>query len=246
MNLRENERVDDLGRRGYQIIQNKEKFCFGVDAALLAWFSEAREGEKILDLCSGNGIIPILMDARYACGDYTGLEIQEDMVEMACRSVALNQISDHVRMIAGDVKEASTLFPKGSFDVVTVNPPYMKHNVGIKNPDRSLAIARHEILLTLEDVLREASRLLRVGGRFYMVHRPGRLPEILSLMQQERIAPERMIMVHPNAERNATMVLVSGIRGGRNSLVTEPPVVIQGPDGEYTDKIREIYHDGRH
>ena len=246
MMLREHERIDDLMRRGYQIIQNENKFCFGVDAALLAWFAEVRQGEKVLDLCSGNGIVPVLMDARYACGDYTGLEIQEDLVEMAGRSAALNRAEDHIRFLSGDVKTASELFPKGSFDVVTVNPPYMKHNVGIKNPDPSLAIARHEILVELGDVLRESAKLLRVGGRFYMVHRPGRLPEILSGMLENRLQPERMILIHPNMERDATMVLVSGIRGGRNALKVEPPVIIHEAPGVYSEKIREIYHDGRH
>ena len=241
--LHENERIDDLKRRGYRIIQNSEKFCFGVDAALLAWFSEVHEGEKVLDLCSGTGVIPLLMDARNACGDYTGLEIQEDMVEMAQRSVLLNHAEDHIRMIAGDVKEASALFPKGSFDVITVNPPYMKYNDGLKNPDRRIAIARHEVLMVLGDVFRESAKLLRAGGRFYMIHRPGRLPEILSGMTACGIQPDRMVMIHPNAERVATMVLISGIRGGRNVLTAEPPVMIQDMEGNYSAKIRDIYHD---
>ncbi len=247
MILREHERIDDLMRRGYRIIQNETKFCFGIDPALLAWFAEVKSREKVMDLCSGSGVVPILMDARNACGDYTGLEIQEDMAEMAQRSAELNSASDHIRFVAGDVKEASSLFPKGSFDVVTVNPPYMKHNVGLKNPDESIAIARHEILLELSDVLREAAKLLRPAGRFYMIHRPGRLPEILQLMQEYRLQPERMIMVHPNNEREATMVLISGIRGGRNALIVESPVMVHETPGVYTDKVREIYYnDGRH
>ncbi len=245
MILREHERIDDLMRRGYRIIQNEQKFCFGVDAALLAWFAEVRPGERVMDLCSGTGVVAILMDARNACGDYTGLEIQEDMVEMASRSVLLNQAEDHIRMVQGDVKEASSLFPKGSFDVVTVNPPYMKHNVGLISPKKSIAIARAEILLELSDVLRESAKLLRTGGRFYMIHRPGRLPEILRLMQENSLQPERMIMVHPNTEREATMVLVSGIRGGRNSLTVEAPVFVHEKPGVYTEKIRDIYHNDK-
>ncbi len=242
MTLREHERIDDLMRRGYRIIQNETKFCFGIDAALLAWFAQVKPREKVMDLCSGSGVVPILMDARNACGDYTGLEIQEDMVEMAQRSAALNEAEDHIRFAAGDVKEASSLFPKSGYDVVTVNPPYMKHNVGLKNPDMSIAVARHEILLELSDVLREAAKLLRPGGRFYMIHRPGRLPEIMGLMQEYRLQPERMILVHPNKDREATMVLISGIRGGRNALLVEAPILVHETPGVYTEKVRDIYY----
>jgi len=241
--LLENERMDDLGRRGYRIIQNKTKFCFGVDATLLAWFAQVKKEDLVMDFCSGTGIVPILMDARYACGQYTGLEIQKDMVEMANRSAKLNQIENHVQFVQGDLKEASTLFKKSFYDVVTVNPPYMPKSTGLKNPDSDKAIARHEVLCTLSDVVEQASKLLKFGGHFYMVHRPVRLPNILEEMKQQKISPERVCFVHPYPDKEATMVLVSGVRGGHTLLKVEPPVVIYQEKEVYSETIRRIYQD---
>lgn len=241
--LKENERVDDLGRRGYKIIQNSTKFCFGVDAALLAWFAEVRPGEKILDLGTGTGIVPILMDARNNTGDYTGLEIQEEMVEMANRSVELNEISDHVRMVQGDIKKASETFGKAMFHVVTSNPPYMAVGNGLTNPDLSKALARHEIMCTLEDVVREAAAVLVPGGRFYMVHRPSRLPEILHWMNTYKLAPSKLVTVHPFVDREATMILISGTKNGHDILHIGEPVIIYESENNYTAQIKKIYDD---
>ena len=220
------ERIDDLGRRGYRIIQNRKKFCFGVDAALLAWFAKVSEGERVIDLGTGTGIIPILMEARYGTGSYVGLEIQEDMAEMAARSVRLNGLEDRVEMLQGDLRTASGRFGKSSFNVVTANPPYMPAGNGLQNPDPAKAAARHEILCTLDDVVREAALLLPKGGRFYMVHRPARLPGILERMRTYGIAPARLVFVHPSAGKDASMVLIAGTRGGRDILKTEAPVFI--------------------
>jgi len=241
--IRENERVDDLGRRNYQIIQNPTKFCFGVDATLLAWFAQVKENEKVLDFCSGTGIVPILMDARYQRGTYTGLEIQPDMVEMARRSALLNKIEDHVAFAEGDLKKASVLFRKSSYDVVTVNPPYMPYQAGLKNPDSDKAIARHEIKCTLEDVIEQASAMLKFGGRFYMVHRPTRLPGILEKMKEYKISPDRVRFVYPYADKEATMVLISGARGGHTLLKVEAPLVIYKEKDVYTDEVYRIYHE---
>ena len=257
--LKPGERIDDLGRRGYKVIQNPDRFCFGVDAALLSWFSSVRDGERVIDLGTGTGIIPILMDARYACGSYVGLELMADMAEMAGRSVQLNGIEDHVEILQGDLRTASERFGKASFDVVTSNPPYMPVGAGLPNPDPGKAAARHEVFCTLDDVLREAAKLLKVGGRFYMVHRPARLPGILSGMKTYGIAPSRLVFVHPYAGKEASMVLVSGTRGGKDILKVEAPVIIYeepsagrkgnasaeavhtGP--EYTKQLKEIYNE---
>ena len=238
-----NERIDDLGRRGYRIIQNRTRFCFGVDAVLLSWFADVRKGERVVDLCSGTGIVPLLMDARYGAGDYTGLEILPDLADMANRSAMLNDVETHVRFIRGDVKDAAELLGKGQFQAVTVNPPYMPAGSGLRNPDREMAIARHEILCTLEDVVRAAKSLLETGGRFYMVHRPGRLPEILSVMEAYRIAPERAVFVHPFADKDAAMVLISGISGGRNRMRTEAPLILYEAPGKYTEQVLKIYRE---
>lgn len=168
--LKDEERLDDLQRNGYQIIQKKDGFCFGMDAVLLSGFAAVKPGEKAIDLGTGTGIIPILLEAKYEGEHYTGLEIQDEVAEMAARSVALNHLEEKVSIVKGDIKEASRLFGAASFDVVTSNPPYMNDAHGLKNPDLPKAIARHEVLCTLDDVAREAAKLLRPGGRFYMVH----------------------------------------------------------------------------
>ena len=243
MELKPGERIDDLGRRGYRIIQDPKKFCFGIDAALISWFARIGPGENAADLGTGTGIIPLLMDARNACGTYTGLEIMPDMAEMAGRSVQLNHAEDHIRIVCGDLKEASALLGKGSFDVVTSNPPYMPAKNGLINPDPEKAAARHELLCTLEDVIREAALLLKPRGRFYLVHRPARLTDILTRMKAFGLAPARRMFVHPFADKEASLVLISATRGGRDILKTEPPVIIYRSPGVYTERVLTIYQE---
>ncbi len=239
--LKENERIDDLQRNGYVIIQNKEKFCFGMDAVLLSGFAQVKPGEKVIDLGTGTGIIPILLEAKYDGEHYTGLEIQKEMADMAARSVALNGLEKKISIVEGDILKAGNIFGLARFDVVTSNPPYMNDAHGLKNPGLPKAIARHEILCTLEDVVREASRLLRPGGRFYMVHRPHRLTEIITALRACKLEPKRMKMVHPYVDKEANMVLIEAVRGGKSMIKVEAPVVVYGEPGVYTDEIYEIY-----
>ena len=237
----EDERIDDLQRNGYRIIQKKKGFCFGMDAVLLSGFAQVKEGEVAVDLGTGTGIIPILLEAKTKGKHFTGLEIQKEVAEMAERSVRLNHLEDRVDIVRGDIKEASRLFGKASFDVVTSNPPYMNDNHGLKNPDLPKAIARHEVFCTLDDVCREASLLLRSGGRFYMVHRPFRLAEIISLMVQYRIEPKRMRLVYPYVDREPNMVLIEGLRGGKSRMTVEKPLIVYKEPGKYTDEIYDVY-----
>ena len=236
-----NERVDDLQRSGRRIIQDPQRFCFGMDAVLLSGFAAAEKGEKTADLGTGTGIIPILMEAKTEGAHFTGLEIQPESADMARRSVALNHCEEKITIVTGDLKEASKLLGCGCFDVVTSNPPYMTASHGLVNPDQAKAIARHEIFCTLEDVVREASRLLRTGGRFYMVHRPFRLVEIFRVMTQYKLEPKRMQMIYPFRDREPNMVLIEGVRGGGPMLKVEKPLIIYESPGVYTQEIRDIY-----
>ena len=235
-----NERIDELQRNGYRIIQNEKKFCFGMDAVLLSGFARAGKGERVLDLGTGTGIIPILMEAKTEGESFTGLEIQEEMAEMAARSVKLNGLEEKVSIIQGDLKEASKRFGKASFDVVTCNPPYMNQNHGLKNPDEPKAIARHELLCSFEDVAREAAALLKSGGRLYLVHRPHRLTEIFETLRAHKLEPKRMKFVHPFADAEANMVLIEAFRGGRPQMRVEAPVIVYEKPGVYTNEIYEI------
>ena len=240
-NLRDNERIDDLQRNGYKIIQKTNGFCFGMDAVLLSGFAQVKQGEKAIDLGTGTGIIPILLEAKYKGEHYTGLEIQNEMADMALRSVALNRLEDKISIVCGDIKEASSLFGNAVFDVVTSNPPYMNDSHGLKNPHVPKAIARHEVLCTLDDVCREAARLLKPGGRFYMVHRPHRLIEIITTLTKYKLEPKRMKMVHPFVDRDVNMVLIEAVRGGRSMIKVEAPVIVYREPGVYTDEIYSIY-----
>lgn len=239
--LKDNERIDDLQRNGYQIIQNRDGFCFGMDAVLLSGFAKVKPEEKAIDLGTGTGIIPLLLEVKNQGMHYTGLEIQEEVADMAARSVALNHLEDKITIVRGDIKEASRLFGAASFDVVTSNPPYMNDAHGLKNPDLPKAISRHEVLCTLEDVAREAARLLRPGGRFYLVHRPHRLIEIITALKSVGMEPKRMKMVHPFADKEANMVLIEAVRGGRSMIKVEAPVIVYKEPGVYTDEIYTIY-----
>ena len=239
--LKSDERLDDLQRNGYQIIQKKNGFCFGMAAVLLSGFARVKQGEKAIDLGTGTGIIPILLEAKYEGEHYTGLEIQDEMADMAARSVALNHLEEKVSIVKGDIKEASRLFGAASFDVVTSNPPYMNDAHGLKNPDLPKAISRHEVLCTLDDVTREAARLLRPGGRFYMVHRPHRLIEIITALTKYKLEPKRMKMVHPFVEKDANMVLIEAVRGGKSMIKVEAPIVVYQEPGVYTQEIYDIY-----
>ena len=237
----EDERIDDLQRNGYRIIQKKKGFCFGMDAVLLSGFAQVKEGEVAVDLGTGTGIIPILLEAKTNGKHFTGLEIQEEVAEMAGRSVRLNQLEDRVDIVRGDIKEASRLFGKASFDVVTSNPPYMNDNHGLKNPELPKAIARHEVFCTLDDVCREASLLLKSGGRFYMVHRPHRLAEIITALKTYKLEPKRMKLVHPFVDKEANMVLIEAVRGGRSMMKVEAPIIVYREPGVYTQEIYDVY-----
>lgn len=239
--LKSGERIVDLERNGYQIIQDRERFCFGMDAVLLTGFVKVKRGEKVLDLGTGTGIIPILLEAKTEGNHFVGLEIQEESAEMARRSVTLNGLDEKINIVDGDIKEASKIFGGATFDVVTTNPPYMTEHHGLQNPEAPKAIARHELKCTLEDVVRESAKVLRPGGRFYMVHRPRRLNEIINLMTQYKIEPKRIRMVHPFADREANMILVEGLRGGRSMMKVDPPLIVYKEQGVYTDEIYNIY-----
>ena len=239
--LKEGERLDELHRNGYQIIQNSHKFCFGMDAVLLSGFARVRQGERALDLGTGTGIIPILLRGKTEGREFVGLEIQEESADMARRSVAYNHLEDSISIVTGDIKEAAALFGAASFDVVTCNPPYMTGSHGLVNTELPKAIARHEILCSLEDVVRETAKVLRPGGRFYLVHRPFRLAEILSMLVQYRLEPKRMRLVYPFVDKEPNMVLIEALQGGRSRITVEKPLIVYKEQGVYTDEIYDIY-----
>lgn len=239
--LNPGERLDDLHRNGYRIIQNPDKFCFGMDAVLLSGFANIKKNEKMLDLGTGTGIIPILLEAKTQGLHFTGLEIQNESADMAKRSVALNNLEKKIDIVTGDIKQASLIFGKRIFDVVTSNPPYMIGNHGIENPDLPKAIARHEVLCNFEDLVRETEKLLKTNGRFYLVHRPFRLAEIFSVLMKYRLEPKKMRLVYPYVDKEPNMVLIEAVRGGKSRLTVDKPLIVYKEPNEYMEEIYQIY-----
>lgn len=239
--IEEDELIDDLQLKGLNLIQKKDGFKFGVDAVLLSDFANVKNKHRVIDLCTGTGIIPFLIYGKYEPKEIYGLEIQEDMVHMAKRSTALNSLEEKVFFLHGDLKNINELKKLKKFDVVTVNPPYKLNNSGIINPLDKLAIARHEILCNLEDVISASRILLNDNGRIFIVHRPERLADIFTLMRKYRIEPKRVKMVHPKIGKAPNIVLVEGQRDGGAYLKWEAPLYVYDENGNYTKEIDSIY-----
>lgn len=237
----EDERIDDLQCKGYQLIQKPKGFCFGVDAVLLSDFVKVKRGQKVLDLCTGSGVIPILLAAKTGGSGFSGLELQEEYADMAGRSVLLNHLEDKVNIVCGDVKDIKKLFSPASFQVVTANPPYMTEHHGLQNLYEPKTIARHEVALNLTDVIAAASYVLPESGNFFMIHKPFRLAEIFKVMKEYHLEPKRMRLVHPYVDKEPTMVLIEGLKGGRERITIEPPLIVYKEPDIYTDEIYRIY-----
>lgn len=239
--VNEDENIDDLQLNGLNLIQKKDGFKFGIDAVLLSYFSNVKTRHRVIDLCTGTGIVPFLLYGKYNPQEVVGLEIQSDMVEMAQRSVKFNSLEDKISFVNMDLKDTEQLKKLGRFDVLTVNPPYKLNNAGIINPLDKLAIARHEIMCNLEDVINAVRILLKDNGRMFIVHRPERLADIFTLMRKYKIEPKRVQMVHPKANKAPNIVLVEGQRDGGSYLKWDEPIYVYDENGGYTEQIDKIY-----
>ena len=239
--LKEGERLDDLQCRGYHIIQNPDMFCFGMDAVLLSDFASGKEKDKVIDLGTGTGVIPMLMEGRRKGCHFTGLEIQDYSADMARRSVEYNHLQDKISIVQGDIKEAASLFEASSFDIVTSNPPYIEGKHGLENAMLPKNIARHEVLLCLEDVVKAAAYLLREGGSFAMVHKPFRLVEIIRMLSKYRLEAKRICMVQPYVDKEPNMVLIEAFKGGKPRVKIEPALIVYNKDGSYTEDLLNRY-----
>ena len=239
--IKEDETLDDLQLKGIHVIQKKDAFRFGIDAVLLSYFANIKNKFEVIDLCTGTGIVPFLITGKYNPKRVVGLEIQGIMVDMAIRSAKLNLLQDKIEFIEGDLKDIKLIKSLGRFDAITVNPPYKLYNSGIINPEENIAIARHEVSCNLEDVIIAARVLLKDSGRLYMVHRPERLVDILSLMRKHKIEPKRIQMVHPNTKKPPNIVLIEGQRDGGQFLRWEDPIYVYDEDGNYSEHINLIY-----
>ena len=234
----------DTLKNGYKILQDSERFQFGIDAVLLADYASKslKEKESVIDLGTGTGIIPLLMVNKCKTAAFTGLEVQKESADMAARSVAMNELEGQIQIVHGDLKEAGSLFPRHSFNVVTCNPPYMIDAHGRSNEQDALTIARHEVLCTLEDVVTAADYLLASHGSFFMIHRPFRLPEIFSSLEKHKMEMKRMRLIYPFADKEPNMVLIEARKNAKRRLTIEPPLIVRNDDGEYTIEVQDIYN----
>ena len=243
--IKDYERVDDLQLKGLKIIQDPKRFCFGIDAVLLSDYVKVKRGGSVLDLCTGTGIIPILLSAKSEASRISAIEIQKESVEMARRSVLLNDLQDKINIIEGDINDYDSFIPRSSIDVVTCNPPYMIGGHGLTNDADYKTMARHEISCTLEDVIRVSAEVLKPAGELFMIHRPFRLSEIMCKLTEYGLEPKRMRLVHPYADKEPNMVLLEACKNGNPRIRVEKPLIVYERPGVYTREIREIYGDGR-
>lgn len=243
MELKENERIDDLEFKDLKIIQNKEGFCFGIDSILLTDFAKnIKQNSKVIDLGTGTGIIPILLSGKTKNTSFVGVEIQEEVANMAKRSIKLNSLEEKIEILNMNILDLNNKFKRGSFDVVTTNPPYKKINTGIINDNDKKIISRHEITASLDDFVKTASFLLKDFGEFYMVHRPDRLVDIFNVMRKNKIEPKKIKFVYPNKNKKTNLVLIKGVKNANQFLEFENNLYVYNEDGNYTDEILKIYN----
>jgi tRNA1Val (adenine37-N6)-methyltransferase len=241
MELRSGERLDDLGRAGLRIIQHPERFPFAVDAVLLAHFARVQPGDRVIDLGTGGGVIPLLLSALHPTTRLTGLEIQPETAEMASRSVALNGLTERIQIDCGDYRTATERYGYEAFDLVTMNPPYRETGRGGISPIAGRATARHELTGSLSDAVEAAAKLVRFGGRVALVFLAERLTDLLTALRSHRLEPKRLRLVQPRAGRPANLVLVEATKGGRPGLTCEAPLVIYETGQTYTAEMQAIY-----
>ena len=234
-------RIDDLQINNLYIKQDTTAFCFGTDAVLLANFAEPKRNAEILDIGTGNGIIPILLSAKVTAKKIAGLEIQKKSADLAKENIEMNKLSSLIEIIEGDIKNEE-LFPACAFDYITCNPPYKKVGTGLENPDDALAIARHEIMCTLEDIIKASSRLLKSKGKLAMVHKPERAAEIIYTMKKYKLEAKKMLLVYPRENEKPCLVLIEGVKDGGAELSVLPPLYVYDKNGKYTVNIADLYN----
>ena len=243
MELKENERIDDLEFKGLKIIQNKNGFCFGIDSVLISDFAKnIKNNSKVIDLGTGTGIINILLSGKTKALNFTGVEIQEEVADMAKRSVKLNDLEEKIEIINENILNLKDIYKKNSFDVVITNPPYKKINTGLINKEDKKVISRHEITASLRDFIHISSYLLRDYGEFFMVHRPDRLVDIFSIMREEKIEPKKIKFVYPNKNKKTNLVLIKRIKNGNSFLEFDNNLYVYDDKGNYTNDILKIYN----
>lgn len=246
MLLKENERIDDLEFKGLKIIQNKEGFCFGIDSVLISDYAKnLKKGAKVIDIGTGTGIIGILLCEKSEAKHITGIEIQEEVADMAKRSIKLNNLEEKFDVKNINIKDIFTQIEPNTIDAIVTNPPYMKLNTGAKNIEKKKLISRHEVECNLEDIIKISYKLLKSKSEFYMVHRAERMVDILYLLRKYRLEPKTIRFVHPRKEKEPNLILIKCVKDGGNGLKIDAPLIVYDDEGNYTDEIYKIYNKER-
>ncbi len=239
--LRDGERIDDLQAAGYRIIQHPDRFRFGTDAVLLAHFAHAPKNARWLDLGTGTGILPLLIAAHRPFSGFEAVEVQAEAADMAARSMRLNGLNERVLVRCMDMLDAPAFYGSAAFDAIVCNPPYGKRGGGLQSEKDALSIARHEVLITLEQIVGVAERLLKNGGRFFLIQQADRLPELMSLLREKRLEPKRVRLLYPRPGRQAHLALVESVKQGGAGCVFMPPLFIHEESGEVSLETQRIY-----
>ncbi len=243
--IKENERIDDLQYKDLKIIQETDGFCFGIDSILLSDFAKnIKKNSKVADLGTGTGIIGLLLCKKTNLAEMTGIEIQEDVANMAERSIKLNNLEEKFRIINSNINEifSKKLLEKNVFDVVVMNPPYKEVGTGEINESEKKLISRHEIKANLSDFIKTASGLLKDKGELYIVHKPERMPDIIQKLRENKIEPKELRVVYSNKNSEASLILIKAVKGGKKFLKIDRPLYIYNESGKYSDEIKQIYN----
>ena len=243
--IKENERIDDLQYKNLKIIQATDGFCFGIDSVLLSDFAKnIKKNSKVADLGTGTGIIGLLLCKKTNLAEMTGIEIQEDVANMAERSIKLNNLEEKFRIINSNINEifSKKLLEKNVFDVVVMNPPYKEVGTGEINENEKKLISRHEIKANLSDFIKTASGLLKDKGELYIVHKPERMPDIIQKLRENKIEPKELRVVYSNKNSEASLILIKAVKGGKKFLKIDRPLYIYNESGQYSDEIKQIYN----
>lgn len=243
MDLLDDERIDDLEYKGLKIIQNKNGFCFGIDSVLLSDFAKSiKKNAKVIDIGTGTGIISILLSKKTKISKIYGIEIQDEVADMAKRSVELNGLQEKIEIINSNIKDIFNILKPNEFDAIVTNPPYMKSNTGATNEEKKKLISRHEVECTLEDIIKISYKLLKSNGEFYMIHRAERIVDILFYLRQYRLEPKILRFIQPKVNKEPNLVLIKAVKNAGYQLNIKSPLIVYNENGDYTDEILEIYN----
>ncbi len=236
-----NEMVYDLQCKGLKIIQDKEGYCFTTDSVLLANFVRCKPKDRVVEFCSGSGVVSILAFAKNRCKDYTLVEIQPRLADMSNRTIMLNDLQEYIKVQNKSFQDF-TLDNNENYDVLICNPPYFSNASADKNISEELRIARHELTMNLQDLAKSINKVLKYGGKFYLVHKAERFDEILTSFSQNCLAIKNVVFCHPKIDKDASFVLFEGIKGGKNGLKVLPPLILNEKTGEISAQIKDIYN----